>query len=210
MGRRAKIEGGRFGRLTIIEFVETRQSNAYWRCACDCGGTAIVSTCHLRGGHTQSCGCLQAERTSKAKKTHGHSGNHTPTPTYRSWQMMKHRCEDTTAINYSRYGGRGISVCARWQKFENFLADMGERPRGMSLDRHPNNNGNYEPGNCRWATPSQQARNRRSSKLSPSAVLEIRAAMQPTATLAHRFGVTPDTIRNVQRHISWREECREF
>jgi hypothetical protein len=81
--------------------------------------------------------------------------------TYRSWHGMRQRCSDPKQENYKYYGGRGITVCDRWQSFENFLADMGERPEGTSIDRYPDNDGNYEPGNCRWATRSQQQHNKR-------------------------------------------------
>lgn len=87
------------------------------------------------------------------------------TPTYNTWAQMHQRCEDKLHTHYANYGGRGIKVCARWRKYENFLADMGERPAGHSLDRYPDNNGNYEPSNCRWATQKQQARNRRGLRI---------------------------------------------
>lgn len=94
------------------------------------------------------------------RKTHGMS----LTSMYRIWQGMKQRCFETTSVSYKHYGGRGITICDHWMKFENFLEDMGERPPGLSIDRI-NNNGNYEPGNCRWATQSQQMRNTRRSKI---------------------------------------------
>src|SRR5271157_2808802 len=93
--------------------------------------------------------------------THRHSVGRKTSPTYRSWTMMRVRCSDPKCDFWSDYGGRGIKVCARWDKFENFLADMGERPEGTSIDRWPDQDGNYEPGNCRWATAKEQMRNTR-------------------------------------------------
>jgi hypothetical protein len=93
-------------------------------------------------------------------RTHGHASNGC-SPTYHSWTAMKKRCRDPNNKDWKIYGGRGISYCERWERFDNFLADMGERPEGTSLDRFPDKNGNYEPGNCRWATDLEQARNRR-------------------------------------------------
>jgi len=113
----------------------------------------------LRNGMTRSCGCLATELKRERATTHGHATTRT-TPTYNSWAQISQRCENKNNAAFNNYGGRGITVCARWRVFENFLADMGERPLGCSLDR-VNNDGNYEPVNCRWATRLEQARNRR-------------------------------------------------
>ena len=95
-------------------------------------------------------------------------------PVYKSWESMKNRCNNFNNIGYPYYGGRGIKVCIEWNDFRNFYKDMGERPEGMTLDRYPNNDGDYEPNNCRWATPAEQAQNKRNTKLNPDKVLEIR------------------------------------
>jgi len=110
-----------------------------------------------------SCGCEKREQTIQRFTKHGHSSNGILTRTYNSWRKMKERCLNFEAINFDDYGGRGITVCERWMQFENFLADMGERPEGKTLDRYPDNDGNYEPGNVRWATPKEQYANRRQS-----------------------------------------------
>lgn len=156
---RDDLTGRVFGRLTVEGYSHTHTQRsgkraAVWSCRCECGGTASVMTSNLKKGNTRSCGCLHKQQMT----LHGKSS----TRLYRVWQSMLQRCSNPNASRYAEYGGRGIKVCHRWQKFENFLADVGERPEGTSLDRI-NVNGDYEPGNVRWATIAEQARNKRAN-----------------------------------------------
>jgi hypothetical protein len=142
-----------FGRLLALNYA----GDSKWLCKCDCGTFKLVHTAALTRGTTRSCGCLQKELVRTRRTTHGASA----TPTYAIWHGMLSRCTNPNATGYRRYGGRGIKVYERWRSFSNFLADMGERPPGLTIDRYPDTNGDYAPSNCRWATWSEQAPNRR-------------------------------------------------
>jgi len=158
-----------FGRLWALNPVAPDAiGNIRWLCLCECGNQVLVPTRHLRSGNSssrvRSCGCYQKDMgkvAAKAKRTHGHSENKR-SPTYKSWCKMRSRCANPNADQWPYYGGRGIKVDPRWDSFENFLADMGERPDGLSIDRI-DNEGDYEPDNCKWSTQNEQMANRRCS-----------------------------------------------
>lgn len=134
--------------------------NIIWQCRCDCGVEKVIRGYHLRNGHSRSCGCLQKEIT-RRRATHGHCKNRTETAEYRAWCSMRDRCYRPTQSSFKNYGARGIKVCDRWSSYEHFFADMGSKPSPKySLDRI-NNDGDYEPSNCRWATRSVQSANQR-------------------------------------------------
>jgi hypothetical protein len=162
MSKKLEIKSGdKYGRLTIVKEVEPYVSPSgktyrKFNCLCECGNITNVMLNKLRNNSTKSCGCYQKEKAT----THGlhkHS-------LYKTWNNMIHRCYHSNHIHYKYYGGRGIKICDRWlNSFQNFLIDMGERPEGTTLDRK-NNDGNYEPSNCRWATPKEQIKNRRKYK----------------------------------------------
>jgi len=155
--KRRDLSGQRFGRLTAVAFVGTSTKKSMWQCACDCGAEKLVRSTHLTGGKIKSCGCLRDELHVVRVTTHGMS----KTRPYRIWRDMLNRCHYEKYPERHLYGGRGIVVCDRWrQSFEAFIADMGVPPANLSIDRI-DTDGNYEPGNCKWSTAKEQARNRR-------------------------------------------------
>lgn len=150
MSKPLDMTGNKYGKLLVVSFSHVNEhKHRCFHVKCDCGVEKIVPGHVLRNGATKSCGCLRGE-------FHGMSG----TRTYTAWCDAKSRCYNTNDIGYKYYGGRGIKICERWWKFSDFLKDMGECPDGLSLER-VNNNGNYEPGNCKWATQKEQCNNNR-------------------------------------------------
>ena len=148
------LTGLKFGRLTVLNKRIESKKNILWLCKCDCGTEKFIRLSHLPNGHSKSCGCWHLEIVKKIR--HGMSN----TRTFISWASMLSRCKNKNIPRYKDYGGRGIKVCKRWLKFENFYKDMKERPEGLSIDRKDNNKGYYK-SNCRWATAKEQQNNKR-------------------------------------------------
>lgn len=185
--------GKRFGRLTVVGVVQPYCKTNKWQCICDCGKVKEIHVSNFC--NTKSCGCLCAENLSKMRKTHGMA----KTRIYHIWCNMRRRCNDVKNQAYDRYGGRGITVCERWMKFENFLKDMGERPEGMSLDRIDNNSG-YSPDNCRWATTVEQNNNQRKNVF-----ITLEGKTQTLAQWCREKGMLYRLVRK-RLHLGWSPE----
>jgi hypothetical protein len=193
----------RFGHLTVIEFAGSVAGHGQHRCRCDCGTMIVVLTRNLITGNTTSCGC------GIPQATHGHTRAGKRHPLYKIWSSMKERCFTATHQKYADYGGRGITVCERWvgpDGFPNFLADMGERPSGYTLDRL-DNDGPYSPENCRWVTSKRQNRNQRRTRLTDAAANAIRTRYATGGvtqlTLAHEFGTSQGMVSEIVNDKRW-------
>jgi hypothetical protein len=197
-----KLEGKRFGGFVIVERQGSRNGRSLWLVQCDCGARKLMN--FLPRDNVRSCGCRI--HTGPTRLTHGHSHHSRRSPTYQSWMSMVQRCTNPARGNFKNYGGRGIVICERWRTFENFLADMGERPLGTTLDR-VDVNGNYEPSNCRWVNAAAQSRNKRHAKLEPHEPAQIRwlrSSGYPRSSIAAMFEISESMVRAVDTGIAWK------
>lgn len=200
MTARKNLAGQRFGHLVALVATHHRGRVA-WECRCDCGALCTPQSSSLVSGNTQSCGCFGRANSTAAVTTHGETGS----VEHMAWKQAIGRCENPRKPNFPDYGGRGIRVCERWRSsFPNFLADMGRRPsRQHSLDRI-DVNGDYSPDNCRWATPAQQSRNRRSNVW-----VELDGETLTCSDAAQRIGMSKATLsRRLKRGMEPREAMR--
>lgn len=175
-----ELTGKRFGKLLVLRRGENKGVHARWVCKCDCGKESLTWGSALRGGLSRSCGCNQGS----GNLSHGHTRRAQKSKSYSAWADMLDRCNNPKNRAYPRYGGRGIKVCEKWRTLNAFLADMGEAPQGKFLDRI-NNDGNYEPANCRWVTPRESAQNRCTTKK-----IEFLGQVCSIAEWARRSGLT--------------------
>lgn len=187
------IIGNRYGRWTVIDFSHTRKKASYWIARCDCGTLRTHQRSALVSGSTLSCGCLRGEQVAARNTTHGKRHS----PEYGSWRAMKERCQNPKATKYPTYGGRGITICERWQRFDNFFADMGPKPTPFHTLERINNGGNYEPGNCRWASNDEQAINRRNNHR-----IEIDGVTRTIAEWRRHLGISKSTY-DARIRLGW-------
>ena len=188
------MTGLRIGFLTVLGKSPKSTNRAFWRCACDCGNEVHANGRRLRDGKTISCGkCFRRARPSSGKaeprQMHGHCADYKSSGTHNTWGAMLDRCRNPNHAAYPYYGRRGIRVCERWLDFTSFLADMGARPDGMTIERI-DNNGNYEPGNCRWVAQSEQSKNTRAN-----IQLTFNGRTMIASEWAKETGIRPGTIR---------------
>ena len=185
MGQLIDLIGRRFGRLHVLSLAgKNKHGQLLWHCKCDCGEECVSLGFVMRKGEKQSCGCLRREASASINYSHGMAG----TPIYATHHAMMQRCYDKNSHAYDRYGARGINVCEKWQTFEGFYEDMGDKPEGMSLERK-DNDGDYCPENVIWATAKQQANNTRGNR-----IIEYRGQKQTMTQWAEKFGLKPQTL----------------
>lgn len=194
--------GMRFSRLTTIKREKNTAANkTRWLCVCDCGEYKVINSQMLREGRTRSCGCMVKDMLIERNTTHGYSKH----PLYGIWRQMVRRCTNPKDKAYRYYGGRGIQVFGEWMNFNSFINDMGDKPEGMTLERE-DNDGDYCPDNCIWASWSKQHENRRSTKLSSASVFFARFHHHNGASigdLAEFFSVHKTTMASAIRGTTW-------
>lgn len=193
------LEGQTFGKLTVLRLSDDYlKGQARWLCQCECGNATVVFASNLGRGHTTSCGCHKKSNYKTMNLAHGATAgklgkkNEYPS-TYKIWCLMRQRCLNRRSKAYRWYGARGIAICDRWDDYANFVLDMGHRPDGHSLDRI-DNGGPYSPENCRWATRTEQARNKRNNHL-----LTYNGETRSIAEWAEHIGVHPNRLASRMR-----------
>ena len=192
------LNGRIFGRLTVLCFAGRNKSkNRTWLCRCECGTELPISSSNLLSGASESCGCLKMEALIKRNTKHGQSKRVGESREHAVWCGMRQRCTNPKSRNWNDYGGRGIRVCERWDSFTNFLADMGPCPDEYTIERK-DNNGNYEPSNCIWATRKVQARNKRNVRL-----YEFNGESRSIHEWSEITGIHVETLRNRLKRYKW-------
>lgn len=192
MSKKLDLVGKKYGRLLVIsESPHSKNQPTRWLCKCDCGNETVVFGVNIKRGLTQSCGCFNKERIRSIFTTHGATAGGRETPEYKAWCHIKDRCYNEKNKQFKDWGGRGIKMCDRWKdSFDNFLSDMGLKPsKKHSIDRFPNNDGDYEPSNCRWGTSKEQNGSRRNN-----VIIEYNGECLVQRDWSKRLGVCEHTI----------------
>ena len=192
------ITGSQFACLKVLKFLGSdNRQKSIWLCKCGCGNEIIVPTGSLKSGNTTSCGCIRKQKISLLNKTHGQAGKDR-TPEYRSWAHLVERCTNPNNKHYKHYGARGITVCERWHKFENFYADMGKRPSSKHSIERKNNDEGYSKENCKWATHAEQ-----NSNTSKNIIVNISGENMCLKEACSRANLKYITIYNRIKILKW-------
>lgn len=207
MAKRLQLSGKVFGRLTVVKEGHSTSVGTSWLCLCFCGKEHTVRGANLISGSVTSCGCYAKEALARGREkalktviTHGAFINGANPASYSSWHAMMHRCYDPKNYKFHNHGGRGITVCERWKDYLNFKEDMGEPTEGLSLERI-DNDGNYEPSNCKWATRKEQGRNKRNNRL-----LTYKGETKCMAEWCEIFNINFSTLDSRLRYSKWSVE----
>lgn len=187
------LTGNKYGRLKVLKYSHNVRSNSFWVCQCECGTIKTIQGTRMKTGVTKSCGCFNIESHTK----HGHRRQEGESRTYITWRGMIDRCTNPNADNYNHYGGRGIGVCDKWLTFEGFHEDMGDRPKGTTIERIDNRKG-YFFENCIWASKRKQSNNTRRNHY-----LEYKGERLSMADMARKYNIPYNTLRSRINNYKW-------